>query len=98
MSISHVDFHLWGILLIVSLGLVFGAAECRVNGMCPMRSMFWKGAAAVVFFVPLALLWSLQGQVLWSVILMVGFLWGVYLCARVAGATIYERFIDGRSN
>jgi hypothetical protein len=97
MTIEYLDFHLWGVLLIVSLGLLFGASECRVNGFCPTRRLFWMLAAAAVFFIPLSALWNLQNEAhQGETILMMGTLWCVYLVSRAVGAYIYEYVIDGK--
>jgi hypothetical protein len=96
-TVAYFDFHLWSILLIVTLGILFGASECRVNGACPLRRLFWMLAAAVVFFVPLSALWFLQSDKdQGGSILMIGALWVIFLVSRVAGAYIYESVIDGK--
>jgi hypothetical protein len=88
--------NVWSVLLAVILGVAFGASTCRVNGLCPLRTLFWQIAAAAVFFIPLSLFRNLQGSPDWERILGTGTLWLIFLCSRAFGGWIYEHVIDGK--
>jgi hypothetical protein len=87
--------NVWTVSLAVILGIGFGAATCRVNGMCPRRILFWQIAAALVFFVPYSLFRELQGSPDWARILGTGTLWIIFVICRSLGGWIYEHVIDG---
>ena len=78
--------------LAVIIGLFMGVAvERAVHGTVTATWVYWRLAAGLVFFIPLAVLRGGQGSDTWVRLFGTGVLWGVFVIAEFVGAKFARR-------
>ena len=73
----------------VFMGVVMGRT---MPGYFTHTYLFWQLAAGFAFFVPLAILRGTQGSETWARLFGTGVLWGIFIVAQFAGATLTARW------
>ena len=75
------------------IGVFMGAAVLRATpGTVTLTWVYWRLAAGLVFFVPLAILRGWEGSPTWVRLFGTGVLWGCFVIAEFVGSHLGRRY------